>query len=61
MKILLFIFLSLSLYNFINYQRNEKFIIKYKWVQNLIDLAKRDIKYINIFPYNQLFFDGKVW
>ena len=44
MKILLFIFLSLSLYNFINNQRNEKFIIKDKWVQNLIDLAKRDIK-----------------
>ena len=61
MKKFLFLLLFISFYNFIINQRNQKIITKEQWVQYLIDLAKRETQYINIEPYNLLYFDGKIW
>ena len=61
MKKLLFIFLFISSYIYIINQRNKQLISKTQWVQYLIDLANRQTKYINIYPYNLLYFDGEVW
>ena len=61
MKQLLYIFLSLSLQVLIINQKNIKIINKDKWVQDLIELANRETKFINIYPFNLLYFDGEIW
>ena len=61
MKYFIFIFLLISLQKEIKNQKNKKIISKEQWVQYLIDLAKRETKYINIPPFNLLYFDGEIW
>ena len=61
MKKLLFIILFLSLHVLIINQQNKKIITKEQWVQYLIVLAKGKSKYMNVYPFNLLYFDGEVW
>ena len=61
MKYLVNLIILIFLFNVINNQKNQKIISKAQWVKFLIELAKRETKQINIFPFNLLYFDGEVW
>ena len=61
MKKLLYWTLFLSLYISIINQKNQQIISKEQWVQYLIELAKRETRYMNMDPFNLLYFDGLIW
>ena len=61
MKQLLFLILTLIFPTIIFNQKNIKLITKEQWVKYLIDLAKRETKYLSAYPFNLLYFDGVVW
>ena len=61
MKNLIYLIILIFIFDEINNQKNQKIIIKEQWVEYLIELANRETKYINIYPYNLLYFDGEIW
>ena len=60
MKQLSFVLLFFS-FIIITNEKNKKLITKNQWVQSLIELAKRETRYMNTDPYNLLFYDGRIW
>ena len=58
---LISIILFLYLINLIISPKNQKIITKDQWVEYLVELAKRETKYINNAPFNLLYFDGEIW
>ena len=61
MKNLIYLIILIFIFDEINNQKNQKIIIKEQWVEYLIELANRETKYINIYPYNLWYFDGEIW
>ena len=47
--------------NNISSRNYKKVLTKEQWVEDLIELANRESKYINVPPINLLYFDGEIW
>ena len=60
MKQLSFVLLFFS-FIIITNEKNKKLITKNQWVQSLIELARRETRYINMDPFNLLYYDGRIW